>query len=74
MFRSNNHHQVAQCNLHRFSMHLILLNLLFIQLNAKINCSKNVKIYMKIYTKSTATCFGLTTIIRELTVCTFLKL
>jgi hypothetical protein len=35
---------------------------------------KNVKTYVKIYVKSAPTCFGLKTIIRDLTVCTLLKL
>jgi hypothetical protein len=48
---------------------------LFIQLNVQLNCSKGMlKIYIKIYNKSAPTCFGLITIIRDLTVCTLLKL
>jgi len=33
---------------------------LFIQLNAQLDCSRNVKTYIKINTKDVPTCFGLT--------------
>jgi hypothetical protein len=52
---------------------LILSSLLFIQLNAQLIALKNIKTYIKIYIESAPTYFGLTTIIRELTVCILLK-
>ena len=50
-------------------------SLLFIQLNAQLDCSKGVlEITLKIDIKSAPSCFGYTTIIRELAVCALLKL
>jgi hypothetical protein len=53
---------------------LILSSPIFFQMNAQLIALKNVQSYVKIYIKSAPTCFGLTTIIRELNVCTLLKL
>jgi hypothetical protein len=60
---------------HIFSVHLGIIKSFIYPTECTMKLlQNNVKTFVKIYIKSAATCFGLTTIIRELTVCTLLKL
>jgi len=48
---------------------LILSKFICLPTDAQLNCLKNnFKIYIKIYIKTAATCFGVITIIRERTI------
>ena len=55
-------------------MHLDTIEYFIYPTDAQLDCSKNVKIYIKIYMRGAATCFGFYIHRQGATVCALLKL
>jgi hypothetical protein len=65
---------MRQCRIYNGN-ETVISSHLFIQLDAQLECSKGMLNFtLKFAQKMLLTCFGLTTIIRELTICTLLTL
>jgi hypothetical protein len=57
----------------KINMFLVIKSFIY-PTDAQLNCSKNINIYIKIYMRGAATCFGFSQPSSGVTVCALLKL